>query len=179
MVSTNQHSKVVTVDPGWCDRVIDPLVLRLVNIQLRAERPLVGDTLGALIRKRALCTGEWNRITVRLHEILADFRPDIFEEIPYVTDDRIVAANCTLGLHEVPQPDQRQATEHRSAHKPPQRKPGELKADQCQQSKYSPRPIPLRNDRFATIAHEASPSWNWCPITSLDESGRTASHASN
>ena len=77
-------------------RVIDPLVARGSLIELRAERPLVGIALGALIDDRALLARERRLLVVALEEVLADLGPDELEQEAQVADQRIVAQHRPL-----------------------------------------------------------------------------------
>ena len=83
-------------------RMIDPLVIAGVDVELGAERALVELTLGALIDDRAFGAVERRAVGVALEEILADLRADLLEKETDVGEDRIVALEAVIGLNHVP-----------------------------------------------------------------------------
>jgi hypothetical protein len=85
-------AEVVAVDLGWCHRMVDPLVLRGVDIELGAERALVEHVLRALIGNRTLHVRERHLFVVGFDDILAQHRPKVFEERPQMRRYRKVTA---------------------------------------------------------------------------------------
>ena len=84
-------AKVMAGDLRRRDRVVDPLIVRLIDIELRAERPFVRNALGALIDDRTLRARKGQFFSVGLDEVLADLRADVFEEEAQVSQHWIVA----------------------------------------------------------------------------------------
>ena len=93
--------------PSWRNRVVQPLVMRLVDIVLGAERPLVEHALGALVDDGALVARERHAVLVVLEEVLAHLGPDLLQQEAQMCRDRIVAQNCVPGLEEVVQSQNR------------------------------------------------------------------------
>src|SRR5262249_6512632 len=79
------HSEVVRRDFRRRERVIDPLVARGLNVELRTEWALVGIALRALVHDRTLLARERRPLVVALDEVLADLGPDALEQEPEVT----------------------------------------------------------------------------------------------
>ena len=105
-------AEIMIVDIGWRNGVIHPFVLRLVNIQLRAEGALVRFPLGALVDDRALRTRERQFFAVSLYEVLPNFRTYVFKKIAEVRQYWIVATNRLPVLGVVEQTDQREQNKH-------------------------------------------------------------------
>ena len=91
------------------DRVVDPLILRGVDVELGAERRLVDHCLGALVHQRALVAVERPAVEVALDEVLVQLGTEILEQVAQVAEQREVAQHRVAGLRHVPdaQPDQR------------------------------------------------------------------------
>ena len=93
------------------DRMAQPLVALRVDVELRAERPLVELHLGALVDDGALVARKRQTVGLALEEILPHLRPHLLEQEAQVGGDRIVAQNRVRGLNEVAQAEQRQRAE--------------------------------------------------------------------
>src|SRR5215470_98579 len=85
-----------------------PLVLRRVDVELGAVRAQIERVFRALIRDRTLCARKRRFLGIRFDEVLADFRPDHFEEEAKVCDDRIVAPNRVMRLAVIPDANTRE-----------------------------------------------------------------------
>ncbi len=81
--------------------MIDPLVVLLVKVDQGAVGPLVDDVLGTLVDQRALRARERDFLVLGFKKVLADFRPDEFEQKPQVRQDGVVATNGLPGLQHV------------------------------------------------------------------------------
>ncbi len=145
--------EVVAPDLHRRDRVVDPLVVRLVEVHLRAERALVDHALGALVDDRALGAGEGRVVGVGLDEVLADLGPDVLEEEAEVRDDGVVAADRLAGLREVHEADQRQDREHRPGPQPQGRKRRHREARRREERAGRPGPVALRDDSVDHASH--------------------------
>src|SRR5262249_13810375 len=73
------------------NRMVDPLKGVAIDVLLRAERPLVELALGALIGDGALGAVEGHAVGIAFEEVLADFRPHLFQPEADVGEDRIIA----------------------------------------------------------------------------------------
>ena len=93
------------------DRMVQPLVVRLVDIVLGAERALVERPLGALVDDRALVAREGHAVLVVLEEVLAHLRPDLLEQEAQVGGDGVVAQDCVPRLEQVAQAEQGEEAE--------------------------------------------------------------------
>ena len=71
--------------------MIDPFVLRGIDVNLGAKRALIDGTFCALIHNRALLTRERNFFGVIFQEILANFRANFFKQKAKVRKYWIVA----------------------------------------------------------------------------------------
>src|SRR6478672_11529343 len=98
--------------------MVDPFVIDAIDILLGAERHDIHYALGALVHQRTLLAREGCLLGVALDEILPDLRPDGFQPVAKVGQQRIVAAQRTLALQQVPRPQQGQSTEGDNAPTP-------------------------------------------------------------
>src|SRR5262249_49481983 len=103
--AANGDSKVVVPDRMRHDRMVDPLETAAIDVLLGAERPLVEGALGTLVSHRALRSIERGAVGIALEEILADFRPDLFQSKADVGENGVVAPQTVAGLREVPDAD--------------------------------------------------------------------------
>ncbi len=85
-------------------RMLHPLVVGLVDIELGAEGPLVERLLGALIDDSALIAREGSAIIVGFEEILAHLGADFLEEEAEMGDDGIIAQDRVAGLGRIAKP---------------------------------------------------------------------------
>ena len=108
----NSHPRRFMATGQRLDRVIDPLVSKVVQVALRAEGDRVSHAFGPLIDERTLFSREWPTFLVLLDEVLLDLRSNSFEQVAHVTDDGEVAANGVLGLHHVEQSEHDQRQDH-------------------------------------------------------------------
>src|SRR5579862_6874060 len=76
----NGDAEMLLVHRLQGERMAQPLVTLRINVELRAQGPLVELHLGALIDDRALVAAERQTVLLALEEILAHFRPYLFEE---------------------------------------------------------------------------------------------------
>jgi hypothetical protein len=111
-------AKVVALDMDRRDRMVDPFVVRLVEIELGAEGAFVHGLLGALVDDGALGTREGQFLGIGFEEILADFGTDVFEEKAEMRQHRVVAADGLAWLQVIDQSHQRQRAEHQSRPQP-------------------------------------------------------------
>ncbi|MGQ3214526.1 MAG: hypothetical protein ACT6T2_25905 [Shinella sp.] len=74
----------------------EPSIAGTVDFLDGAERPFVFHAFGALVDEPAILPVERNRVIVAFDDILADFRPDAFEQEAQVPDHRIVAQDRGL-----------------------------------------------------------------------------------
>src|SRR5579872_80811 len=88
-------------------RMTQPFVTLSVDVELRAERPLVELQLGALIDDRAFVAAERQSVLFAFEEILAQLRADIFEKKTDMGGDRIIAQHRMAGLDEVTKAEER------------------------------------------------------------------------
>ncbi len=102
-------AKVVRVQCGGRERVVEPLVPDGAQVALGAERAFVGLALGARIRQAALAARKRCGLGVALQKILADLGPDLLQHEAEMADDRVVAQHRALGLAQVPEPQHREA----------------------------------------------------------------------
>src|SRR5262249_47313467 len=93
-------------------RVADEFVAVLVDVVLRAERPLVERELGALVDDRALVAAEGSAVLFALEEVLAYLRANLLEDEAQVRRDRIVAQDRVALLEQVAHAERGEAAEH-------------------------------------------------------------------
>ena len=84
-------AEIGVLDLVRADRMADPAVARLVDVDDRAERVARVDVLGAAVGDVALFAAEGQGVAVVLDQVLPDRRADFLEQVAQVPDDRIVA----------------------------------------------------------------------------------------
>ena len=99
--TSNGHADVFGVQVPCRDRVVHPLVADLVHVALGSEGHGVLLVLGPLVNNRALLPIEGNPAGVRLHEVLMDFRADLLEEEPEVSENRKIPEDGMSGLEDI------------------------------------------------------------------------------
>jgi len=102
------HTQLFVVLVPWRDGVVHPTVVVVVDIKLRAERQDVLDILRAVIDHRAAFTRKGFSVLIAFKEILPDFRPDGFENIPEMSGHRVISKHSMFGLLKVVEAYQRQ-----------------------------------------------------------------------
>ncbi len=97
------NAEIVTLQDGRRHRVVDPFVTDLHHVDLRAEGPLVGLALGALVHQGALLARKGHLLAVGLDEVLPDLRPDELQQEAQVSQHRIVAQDRVARLQHIAQ----------------------------------------------------------------------------
>jgi hypothetical protein len=88
-----------------------PRVARRVDVELGAERLLVGHVLRPLIDEAARVAIERPTAGVVFDEVLVQLGAHVLEKEPQVTDDRVVAQDAVVRLGVVPDAEQQQRHE--------------------------------------------------------------------
>src|SRR6185312_636493 len=120
-------AKIVAVDFGRRQRVVDPFVLRGIQIEFAAERALVLDVFRTLVHERAFGMRKRHMVGVGLNHVLAQHRAEEFEKRADVRGDRKIAPQRALALEHVGDANQTERTA--DAGEP---LPGKAVAPQCQ-----------------------------------------------
>ncbi len=89
--------------------MLKPFIARRVNVELRAERPLVQREFGALVDDRAPVARERQAVLFALEEILPDLRANLFKKKTQMSGDRIIAKDRMMRLQEIADADDGEA----------------------------------------------------------------------
>ena len=114
--AANPDAEMMRCQRAGRDRMVHPLVTFGVPIALRAERSVVGLSLGALVDQRTLRARERRGLDIAFQKILAQLGAHELQHETQVANDRVIAQYRTFGLHHVVQADARQQQAER---KPP------------------------------------------------------------
>ena len=76
------NAEIAAGDHARRERVADPLVAALLDVEFGAERAAVDLALGALIDHAAFFAGKWRAVVFAFEKILANFRPNGFKQEP-------------------------------------------------------------------------------------------------
>ena len=99
-----RRSRYRTTEGAMLDHRIAGRVLQVV---VGAEPEVVVLLLSRGIDPPSLVTGEWALLVVGRHDVLPQLGADRFDQVPSVSEDGKIAAQCVLPLKEVTQADSR------------------------------------------------------------------------
>ncbi len=103
------------------DGVVDPLIAVLVGIDDGTERARILLLFRTLVDEAAEFAGNGPAVEVGFHEVLLDFRADVFKQVADMADDRVDAQHSTAFLQHVVIADQYQGDDDHP--EPVQRRP--------------------------------------------------------
>ena len=182
--AADQNSERRRSDLGRRDRMAQPLVALGVDVELRAERPLVELHLGALIDDGALIARERQAVGLALEEILPHLRPHLFEQKAQVGGDRIIAQNRVGGLNEVAETEQRKCAKYhdrREEQRPPVRRRADRRGGKGERQQHARRQDDETRRKRQSQDSQATPPSIRLPCAlrrrSLRRSRETADHA--
>ena len=94
------------------DRVGQPLIVAAIDIDLRAERPLVELALGALVDDGPRRTVERHAVEIAFEKILPDFGANFFEQKAQIGENGVIAQQRMSCLDEIVEAKQRKGAEN-------------------------------------------------------------------
>src|SRR5690606_491434 len=96
-----RNAEILTLDLRRDDRMVHPLVAYFMQGQLAAEGASIRLALGPLIYNGPLQTREGDFVGVGIDKILLNFRPDGFEHVAKMSDNRVVAQHGMASLENI------------------------------------------------------------------------------
>ena len=92
----------------WRDGVVEPFKRRGIDVKLCSKRELVERCFGPLIGQRPFAAAERLTVSIALGKVLADLRPDFFQDETYVTHNWIITEEAVPRLQKVIRAQQRE-----------------------------------------------------------------------
>ena len=118
------------------DGVVEPFELALINIVVRAERPLVELVLRPLVDDGALVPRERHAALLILEEILADLRADVLKHEAQMPKDRVIAQHRVPGLQQIVNAQQGQRESDQQRRKQQRPPAGESDSEKKRHDRY-------------------------------------------
>ncbi len=103
-----RNAKLLGRDRLWRDGMVKPLKRLGIDVNLGSKWELVDRYLGPFIGQRSFRSAKWLTVSIALAEILADLRPDVFQDETDMAHNWIVAEEAVPRLQKVMRAQQRE-----------------------------------------------------------------------